>query len=184
MTRRAWLFLFGAVASAQIVRPKLGYIVDRKGGLHPVEGVPGAFIVGPAVDQDVISAAYSGKSLVVKKERELIVDGKVFEAPPGPARIAFTSAGQLHQVFFSGGVSWKWTGNSFEEAYASDQYDPTNDTPIDTDGNLTVRGIPLRLASPVRRVSRMGEDWLVAYGDDRVFAIRDGQILEVPEDGE
>jgi hypothetical protein len=65
MTRRAWLLLFGAVASAQIVRPKLGYIVDRKGGLHPVEGVSGAFIVGPAVDHDVISAAYSGKSLVV-----------------------------------------------------------------------------------------------------------------------
>jgi hypothetical protein len=30
----------------------------------------------------------------------------------------------------------------------------------------------------------MGEDWLVAYGEDRIFAIRDGQVLELPEDSE
>jgi hypothetical protein len=30
----------------------------------------------------------------------------------------------------------------------------------------------------------MSEDWLVAYAEDRIYAIRDGQALELPEDTE
>jgi hypothetical protein len=181
MTRRAWLFLVAAVAGAQIVRPKVGYIVDRNGGLRPIEGVAGAFTIGAAVDHNVISAAYSGKSLAVKKERELIVNGKTYEAPSGPAKFAFTSAGNVHRVFYPDtGILWTFRGDSFEEMYADD----LDDVAFVRDGELTVRGVPLRLASRVQRVSQMGEDWLVAYGEDRIFAIRDGQVLELPEDAE
>lgn len=181
MTRRAWLFLAAAVAGAQILRPQLGYIVDRRGDLRPIEGIAGAFTMGVAVDHNVISAAYSGKSLAVKKERELIVNGTTFEAPSGPAKFAFTSAGSLHRVFYpDAGILWTFSGDSFEEMYATDLDDAT----FVRDSELTVRGVPLRLASPVQRVSRMGEDWLVAYGEDRTFAIRDGQVLELPGDSE
>jgi hypothetical protein len=182
MTRRAWLLLIGAVAGAQIVRPKLGYIVDRNGSLRRIEGVAGAFSIGVPIDHNVISAAYSGKLLAVKKERELILNGKAFEAPAGPAKIVFTSAGNIHRVFYpDAGVLWTFSGgDSFEETFATDLDDVT----FVRDGELTVRGLPLRLASRVQRFSQMGEDWLVAYGEDRMFAIRGGQVLEIPEDSE
>ena len=84
MTRRYCLFLLGAAALAQIARPRVGYIVDRSGALRPVEGVAGAFTLGPPIDHDVFSVAFSGKTLVIKKDHELIVDGKPFEAPVRP----------------------------------------------------------------------------------------------------
>ena len=61
--------------------------------------------------------------------------------------------------------------------------DPQDTTAI-RDGALTVRGVPVRLKSRVQRFSRMGEDWLVAYAEDRIYVIRDGQALELPEDTE
>ena len=67
--------------------------MDRKGSLRPVEGVAGAFLLGAAVDHDVVSAAHSGKSLVVKKDRELIVDGTSFEAVSGAVVVTFTPGG-------------------------------------------------------------------------------------------
>ena len=120
-------------------------------------------------------------SLAVKKERELIVNGKTWEAPSGPAKFAFTSVGSLHRIYYpDAGILWTFSGDSFEETYATDLDDVT----FVRDGELTVRGVPLRLASRVQRVSQMGEDWLVAYGEDRTFAIHDGQALELPEDSE
>src|SRR3954454_1655439 len=100
MTRRYCLFLLSAAACAEIARPKVGYIVDRSGALRPVEGVAGAFTLGPPIDRDVISVAFSGKTLGVKKDPQLIVDGKPFESPVGPAVISFTSTGCLKDVFF------------------------------------------------------------------------------------
>src|SRR4051812_14685151 len=100
MTRRLYLFLLAGAAYGDIATPRLGYIVDRSGLLRPVNGVAGAFTVGDAIEKDVLSAAYSGKTLVVKKDRELLVNGEAFEAPAGPAVITFDSKGLLTQVFF------------------------------------------------------------------------------------
>ena len=181
MTRRYCLFLVSAAALAQIARPRVGYNGDRSGALRPVEGVAGAFTLGPPIDHNVVSVAFSGKTLVIKKERQLIVDGKPFESPGGPAVISFTSTGHLKDVFFPEvGILWTPAGDTFDEAYASDPQDAT----AIRDGDLTVRGVPVRLKSRVQRFSRMSEDWLVAYAEDRIYAIRDGQALELPEDNE
>jgi hypothetical protein len=179
MTRRFCIFLLAGVAGAQLQRPRIGYIVDRRKSLRPVDGVAGAFVLGPVIDQDVLSAAYSGRSLVVKKDRELVVDGAVFEAPVGPAVVTFTARGVLNDIFFSEtGELWSWRDGKFDRTIAASLQ--TNATIHD--GELSLNGIPVRLRSSIQSVSQMGEGWWVAYAEDRLFAIRDEQVYELPED--
>lgn len=176
------MFLFTAAAAvAQIAHPRAGYIVDRKGALRPIEGVAGAFTVGAAIDRDVVSASFSGKTLIVKKDRSLLVDGKSFDAPSGPAAVTFLPDGRLREVFFpEPGILWTWIGDKFEEVPAAGIQE---DFEV-RDGRLTTRGVPVKLSSAVNRISRMGEDWLVAYAGNRIYAIRNGEAVELPEDEE
>ena len=179
MTRRFCIFLLAGAAGAQLQRPRIGYIVDRKGSLRPVDGVAGAFVLGPAVDHDVVSAACSGKSLVVKKDRELIVDGTAFEASVGPVVITFTPQGVLDEVFFlETGELWTWRDGKFNPTLAA----RIQSVAAIHDGELSLNGVPVRLRNRVQSVSQMGDGWWVAYGEERLFAIRDEQVYELPED--
>ena len=181
MTRRSFLSLIAVAAYAQIDQPKCGYIVDRKGNLRILQGVPGAFTLGKVVQQAVVSAAYSGKSLIVKKEDELVVDGQRFDAPAGPIEVAFDPNGRPMEIFFPNtGKLWTWKGTRFEETYAPGLYN----APEIRDGNLLVNGIPVTLPSPAERVSRMAEEWLVVYAKDRIFAVGSKVVMELPEDAE
>jgi hypothetical protein len=181
MTRRFCIFLLAGAAGAQLLRPRIGYIVDRKGSLRPVDGVAGAFTLGTAIDQDVLCAAYSGKSLVIKKDRELLVDGITFEAGTGPVVVTFTRQGALHEVFFSEtGDLWTWRNGEFDRTIAA----RIESAGTIHDGELSLNGMPIRLRSRVQSVSQMGEGWWVVYADDRLFAIRDEQVYELPEDTE
>jgi hypothetical protein len=172
MNRRACLFLLAAAGFGQVQRPQIGYIVDRSGFLRPVEGVAGAFILGPPIESDVVCASFSGRVLIVKKALELIVDRKSFAAPSGPAHVSFTPNGQLKHVFFADADRvWAWNGSGFDEKYAIADPETANQ----------LRDASERLNRPVRQLSQLGEDWHVAYTDERIFAIGPRQIFELPE---
>jgi hypothetical protein len=179
MTRRFCLFLLAGAAGAQLVRPRIGYIIDRKGSLRPVEGVAGAFVLGPAVDSDIVSAAFSGKSLVIKKDRELIVDGETFEAPGGAVIVTFTSRGLVNEVFFQEANDlWRRTGGKFERTPAA----AIEANAVIQGGELSLNGARVRLQSRAQSVSQMGDGWWVIYAEDRLFAVRNEQVYELPED--
>ena len=181
MTRRFCIFLLAGAAGAQLLRPRIGYIVDRKGWLRSVDGVAGAFVLGPVLDKDVLSAAYSGKSLVLKKDRELIVDRAAFDAPAGPVVVTFTPQGVLAEVFFSQAAElWSWRDGKFDRAIA----ESLEANLTIHDGELSLNGIPVTLRSRIQSVSQMGDGWWVAYAENRLFAIRDEQVYELPEDAE
>jgi hypothetical protein len=166
-------------AGAQLVRPRIGYIIDRKGSLRPVEGVAGAFVLGPAVDSDIVSAAFSGKSLVIKKDRELIVDGETFEAPGGAVIVTFTSRGLVNEVFFQEANDlWRRTGGKFERTPAA----AIEANAVIQGGELSLNGARVRLQSRAQSVSQMGDGWWVIYAEDRLFAVRNEQVYELPED--
>lgn len=188
MTRRFFLFTAAVfiatahIATAQVEAPRIGYIVDRAGALRPVNGVTGAFTLGPALAGDIVSAAFSGKCLVVKTAGELKVDDHAFEAPSGPAIVTFDEKRRLKEVFFpEAGMQWVWRGGRFDEFAAANS---NTVKAVIYEGRLHVRGVPVHLPSRAERVSDLGEDWLVVYAEDRTFAVRGEQVFELPEDSE
>jgi hypothetical protein len=93
--------------------------------------------------------------------------------------VAFTPRGVLDEVFFpETGELWTWRDGKFNSTLAARI---ENVTAIH-DGELTLNGVPVRLRNRVQSVSQMGEGWWVAYGEERLFAIRDEQVYELPED--
>jgi hypothetical protein len=177
MTRRFCLVLLGGAAAAQIVKPHIGYIVDEDNCLRAVEGVAGAFFLGPVLARDVVSAAFSGKTLVVKQKDKLRVGDRTFDAPEGPAVIVFGRTSDVLEIFFpAAGVLWTWHGGEVTSAPASGV---VADAYI-RDGELILDGIPVRLASEARNVSSLGEGWLVVYCVEGMYAIRGSQIFELP----
>ena len=135
--------------------------------------------MGPAVDSDIVSAAFSGKSLVIKKNRVLIVDGETFEAPGGAVIVTFTSGGLVDEVFFpEANELWRRTGGKFERTPAA----AIQAGAVIQDGELSLNGAPVRLQSRAQSISQMGDGWWVIYAEDRLFAVRDEQVYELPED--
>ena len=177
MTRRFCLALLGGAAAAQITKPRIGYIVDENNCLRAVEGVAAAFTLGPVLEQDVLSAAFSGQTLVVKKANQLRIGSRTFDAPPGPAVVVFGKTSDVLETFFPAANSlWTWQAREFTSTTA---YGVVADVYI-REGELIVGGIPVRLASEARNVSQMGEGWLVVYCLEGLYAIRDGQVFELP----
>ena len=178
MTRRAWMFLVSGAAVGQIAPAHVGYVVDDSNCLRRVFGVAGAFTIGPVMEEALASAAFSGSSLVLKKERALLVDGSRFDAPAGPASVAFDSAGRVSEVFFpEAGELWTWRGARFDACSAAGL---VSDIAVRGD-ELIIEGLPVRLPHAVANVSQMGERWLVAYCESAWYAIRDGRVYELPE---
>ena len=178
MTRRFCLFVLSGAAVAQIRTPRLGYVVDPAGHLRPVDGVAGAFSVGAPAEPCVISAAYSGTTLVVKKKSELLLNGESFPAPSGPATIAFHPNGDLSELYLpEEGELWTWRNGAFEKVPASGIICET----FVREGELHVGGIPFRLSARVESVAQMGKNWLAVYAEDRIFAFREGQVFHLPD---
>jgi hypothetical protein len=178
MTRRFCLFLFSGAAWAQIARPRIGFFVDREGNLRALEGVAGAFTVSRALEQGVISAAYSGETLVTKTAHHVRVGDRSYDAPSGPATVVFDNSGQPAEIFFPDAkILWTWQSGEFISAPA---HDVIADVYIRR-GELISKGVPVRLASEAKYVSQLGPGWMVVYSDDRLYAIRGMQTYEVPE---
>jgi hypothetical protein len=179
MLRKFLLFVFALSAMAQIGPPRVGYIVDPHGALRPVTGVAGAFKVGAPIEKDVISAAFSGKTLVVKKDRELLMYGERFDAPQGRIEVRFSSKGDLTEVFFPESSSlWTWRNGKFDESFGA----PADWRLIEIyDGEVSIGGEAVRLPSRALKASQLGEDWLVIYAEKATYAVRQGCIFELPE---
>src|SRR5271165_3950501 len=97
----------------QLAPPRIGFVSDLTGGLRPVLGVAGNFLLGDSVAQSVVSSGFSGTFTFVKTNTALwIVDGGVetdFPAGPGPALFSFSGhAGFAY--FVSDGSLHCWDG--------------------------------------------------------------------------
>jgi hypothetical protein len=172
------MFLVGGAAAAQIAPAHVGYVVDDKNGLRRVFGVAGAFTIGPVIEEGVASAAFSGASLVLKKDAALLVDGRRFDAPGGPAVVNFDASGRVSEVFFpDAGQLWTWRGAGFEACSAAGV---VSDIAVRGD-ELIVEGLPVRLPRAIEKVSQMGERWLVAHCEKAWYAVRQGRVYELPE---
>jgi hypothetical protein len=182
MTRRFCLcVLSGAVAAAQIGKPRMGYLLDREHNLRAVEGVPGAFTVGPIIERDVLSAAFSGKNLVIKKSDHVRVNENRFDAPEGRITVTFDRNRDVAEIYFHAAqVLWTWHLNKFMSAPAHGIVAEF----LIRYGELVVDGVPVRLHKEPREVSQLGEGWLVVYADDRNYAVRGEQVFELPEASE
>jgi hypothetical protein len=111
-----------ACGQSSLAPPQIGFIQDGRGGLRPVLGLAGNFLVGRPESLGVICAAYSGSYGLVKSDSMLTVTdqhGREInraDAPPGPALFAFTVAGAPALVYFEQSESLvRWDGRSFRE---------------------------------------------------------------------
>lgn len=178
MTRRFCLFLIGGLAAAQIVKPRVGYFVDRQGCLRGVDGIGGAFTVGEVLEREVISAAFSGRVLVVKHSDRIRIGDNTLEAPAGPATVVFNGNGNPSEIFFpESDVLWTWDGDNYSVASAHEILSAA----YIRQGELIVNGVPVRVSAEATHVSQLGEGWLVVYADDVRYAVRGGQVFELPE---
>jgi hypothetical protein len=179
MIRCLLFFVFVIAAAAQIDTPRIGYIVDFKHSLRPVSGVAGAFTIGPTVQEDVIAAAFSGKTLVVKKDAELLVNEERFDAPQGPIEVRFGAKGQLKEIFFlDSSMLWTWKDGKFEESFGISASPKAFEI---YDGRISIAGEPVLLPTRVLKASELGEDWFVIYTERGPYAFRQGQVFELPE---
>jgi hypothetical protein len=172
------LFLIGGLAAAQIVKPRVGYIVDRQGCLRGVDGIGGAFTVGEILEREVLSAAFSGRVLVVKHSDRIRINDTTLDAPAGPVTVVFGAKGHPTGIFFSeANVLWTWDGEKYSAASA---YEILSAAYI-RQGELIVNGVPVRVSAEATHVSQLGEGWLVVYAGDARYAVRGEQVFELPE---
>lgn len=179
MYRQILFFLLTMAATAQIEAPRVGYVMDSRGALRTVNGLAGAFVVGPPTVTDVISAAYSGRTLVVKKASELLVDGASFKAPSGPIEVRFDARGGLSEVFFpEAHLLWIWRSGKFDELTSTRPYWSNHTI---RDNEVVIDDAAIRFPSRVRSISQLGEKWFVVYAESGTYAVRNAQIFELPE---
>jgi hypothetical protein len=87
-----------AWAQSGIEVPAIGAMVDSSGGLRPVEGVAGNFLLGPATLPGVLSAACSQQLCLAKTDSKIFSPSGETDAPAGPA--VFGLSGSDAVVFF------------------------------------------------------------------------------------
>jgi hypothetical protein len=74
-----WVFLLAGLAPAGELRePLIGYFGDEAGGLRPVVGVSGSFLVQEAVLGDVRSFAFAGGFGLIQTGEELLLVDRAF----------------------------------------------------------------------------------------------------------
>jgi hypothetical protein len=73
--------------------PRAGCLRDAAGGLRLVFGLPGNFLVGEAFDRHFLSAACQGPLIAIKTETTIALNGRTWDAPRGPALLAFSPDG-------------------------------------------------------------------------------------------
>lgn len=170
MLRVLAILLFSALAApaqSGLGAPLVGWLRDQGGSLRPVIGIRANFILGDSVLEDVHSAAFSGRSGLVKTGEEIIVmdqQARIVDrqpAPPGEALFAFAGDGLPALVFLP----------ETRELYRQRRRGlaPVAWSPLQVDGE--VRAIALVAGAYVWLVTeREGALWLT-----RVTA-RDGQV--------
>ena len=184
-----------ALGQPAIAPPPVGAVRDGSGAVRPLNGIGGNFVLGDAIVEGAICAAFSGAAGFVKTDSGLfLLDSKLqiaarFDAPRGRARFAFDAAGAAEFVQYEEtGVTLRVTGNALE---AVD--DPGEDTwrPLLTVGDreiLAADGRRVAIDFDVDSFERMGRDWIaVRERGGRLFALRlnqaELQLFQMPEAG-
>lgn len=167
------LLLLATGCVAQMTSPYIGHVRDLRGGLRPVYGVSGTFVLGEPIEQDVVATSFSGVAGLVKKARSLLVyrGGErisSMEAPDGSASFGFDSAGLPAWVRFADDTCLVWR-RGVPEAGAC----PSAEIPV-------VPEVP----GTVQWVERMGEGWLAVRTDSGLWAVRtepEQRVYQLPE---
>lgn len=122
------IFTFLSIASAicaqsTLAPPQIGFIQDVRGGMRPVLGVAGNFLIGGAVSSRIVSAAYSGSVGLMKTDTALIVTDKQGHAiastvaPPGSALFAFSADSRTALAYLDRTQELMvWNGRAFKHA--------------------------------------------------------------------
>jgi hypothetical protein len=176
-----------AWAQSGIEVPTLGAIVDASGGLRPVQGVAGNFLLGPATAPGVLSAACSEQLCLAKTDAKILSPAGEADAPPGPAVFSVNAGAAL--VFFPETRMFaRWRGDALE----------TLDWAVEGEVlSVRLRGgeaeIAVRRDTEVWMVHPDGSviDWIantpgpvLLLGEGVVFATADQVILRGPDASE
>jgi hypothetical protein len=108
-----------AAKPTQVATPSLGLVHLQDGSVHEVLGVPGSFVLGPAVFHGTDSAAFSGTAGIIAFPDRLVLLDNTFaqvgqQAITGPAIVSVDGDAD-------GAIAWLprqktlsfWTGNAF-----------------------------------------------------------------------
>lgn len=110
-----------ALAQTALSPPQVGFMQDGSGLLRPVDGIAGNFLVGDALAANVLSAAFSGSSGLVKTGSAVLAidqDGRTtasLDAPDGPALFAFSPSGEPALAYVpAANLLIAWNHGAFE----------------------------------------------------------------------
>ena len=159
--RRLALFACALCCAEQLSSPVIGYVRTSSSELRPVLGVAGAFVLGEALERDVLSASFTSASGLVKKEREMLFyrAGRLVSrqaAPAGSAVFSFTSHGEPSTVRYENGECHEWLRGAFAPAAHT------------TCGSDTVS-------------DRVADEWFAIRGETGIVLKRGDRTWQLPE---
>ena len=162
MTRIACILCSAGLGWAQLSSPLIGYVRTTSNELRPVLGVTGAFVLGDALERDVLSAAFTSTTGLVKKDAEILFyrHGKLVSrhsAPSGRAAFRFTTKGEPASVRFENGECAEWSQQRFQPAATAAS---CADNPV---------------------IEQVGEDWFAVHTEQRVLLKRGDESWQLPE---
>ncbi len=106
---------------ASLEPPLIGHVVDSARSLRAVQGLAGAFALGPAVQDGVLSAASSGRYALVKTAHQIVAFGPSgaviarYPAPAGGALFAFGTDGAPAFAYLAeAGALTRFSGGALE----------------------------------------------------------------------
>ncbi|MGE5487607.1 MAG: hypothetical protein ACM3ZB_07285 [bacterium] len=85
--RLVCLLLAAAPLLGQIEPARIGCYIDSRRALRAIYGTAGNFVVSEPLRLGVLAAACTDTLTIVKTEAEIEVNGTVYAAPAGPARV-------------------------------------------------------------------------------------------------
>jgi hypothetical protein len=182
------------LAQSGIAPPRVGYIRDDAGGLRPVYGVAGSFVLGrPINERPVISAAFSGRLGLAKTAAALYAfspEGRRLgrlAAMDGPAQFAFSPDGSEAIVYMPSTSEWfRWRSGGFQPVPVEDLGELVRPTGLALaggkslvveDNELVLRkpdGTETRavLTGPILSIEWMGNDWIYVREAGRHTVVR------------
>jgi hypothetical protein len=127
LTGLLW-FSMAVWAQHALTPPEVGFILDSRSHVYPVNGLAGNFVLGLAAGSGIISAAFFGAFRLSKTDSALSVvnqRGRIvarMEAPPGPALFAFSANGSPAIAYFPQSKTLRvWDGREFRAGPDFDQ---------------------------------------------------------------
>lgn len=115
------VWMAAAVLAQPLASPRVGFIQDEHGAVHPVLGLAGSFVMAHASATGVVSAAYSGSFGLVKTDSELMVTdqtGRTIakeKVPPGSALFALSEKKSTALAYFERTNTLRvWNGKLFQ----------------------------------------------------------------------